>query len=297
VRLLLSGVAVVALAAAISGCGGHEAAATRLKIEVADSESVQAYRLECDPAAGTAPHPGTICTELRREPKLLVGGGAIDHSCPGPAGEAFRVSGTYRGYPIDATFPPSSCAWVPGQDDAGGDWSYLMDDRGRGVAEHDLGSAPVTAALRKRNRENAARVRRLTRLERELTRARLAAIAAGRVDVSSGAGPDRAALAILKNRVASAGPPNFPEAFDARVYSTTRRRAEAALGTGRDFTRPDGPIYVVLVRYAYRDYQGRRHRDDLPWSSLLDARTLQTEVFGEGGGNVHQLGRPVALAF
>jgi hypothetical protein len=296
VRLSLPGVALVALAAVISGCGSQPSA-TRLKIEVADRSGVHAYRLQCDPAEGSAPGPAAICAELLREPKLLVGGPGLPLSCPSSdANEVFRISGRYRGQDVDAT-STTGCGWVPGQDDAAGEWSYLMDDRGHGVAEHDLGSAQVTAAQRKRNRQNAARLQRLSRLERAATRARLEAIAAGRMKVSSRTAPDRPALTILRNRVTSVGRPSFPEAFDARVYSTTRRRAEAALGSGRDFTRPDGPVYVLLVHYAYRDYRGGRHRDDQPWWSLLDARTLQTEAFGGGGENLHPLGRPLALAF
>jgi hypothetical protein len=165
VKTLFAGVALVALAAATAGCGGHSAP-TRLKIEVADRLGTHAYRLECQPPGGNAPHPPALCAELRREPKLVVGGPGLALSCPGlgpgpAADETFRVSGTYRGHAVDATSSTGCGYWVPGQDDGDSEWSYLMDDRGDGVAERDLGPVRVTAAQRKRNRENAARFHRL----------------------------------------------------------------------------------------------------------------------------------------
>jgi hypothetical protein len=83
-----------------------------------------------------------------------------------------------------------------------------------------------------------------------------------------------------------------PQPFDARVYSTTRRRAEGEA----DLTRPPGgAVYLVLVHYAYRDYLGRIHRDNTPWWSLIDARTLEGEGGGGGTSNLARLGPSVAL--
>jgi len=303
VKPLFAGVALVALAAATAGCGGRSTA-TRLRIEVSDRHGVHAYRLECGPAGGSAPQPTAICRALRLEPKLLVGGPGLALSCPGlgpgpGADETFRVSGTYRGHAVDALSSTGCGYWVPGQGDAGTEWSYLMDDREGGVPERDLGTAPVNSAQRRRKREDATRFHRLLRLERAATRARSGAIAAGRIDVGHGARPDRSALAIIRARLGSTRLLRLPEVFDADVYSTTRRRAEAALGSGRDLTRPNGPVYLVVTHYAYRDYLGHRRRDDQPWWSLYDAKTLQVEAGGGGGGggNLRGIGAPVALSF
>lgn len=63
-------------------------------------------------------------------------------------------------------------------------------------------------------------------------------------------------------------------------YSTTRRGAEAALGSDRDLTRSNG-----------------RHRDAQLWWSLFDAKALQFEAGGGGGDrNLRGFGAPVALS-
>ncbi len=295
-RRALRGVALLALVSAVAGCGGGgHAAATKLKIERADRSGVRAYRLTCDPAGGTAPHPVAICAELRREPKLLVGGPAFDHSCPSGAYESFRVSGSYRGYAIEATFPPSTCGWVPGQGDAADSWSQLLDDAGAGVAERELGTPRVTPAERKRNVANTALVLRTQRQDRRLARERRAAIEAGRLRITPRGRPDRVALAVLRYETFGGELLDQPHAFDARVYSSLRRTTEKSLGWQRDPTRADGPVYVLEVHYEYRDYKGRRHRDDQAASwSVFDARSLEYEG-GGNGGSARLLGRPVTL--
>jgi hypothetical protein len=275
-------VAVIASAAVLAGCGGHTSS-TRLKIEVGDSHGVRAYRLTCAPAGGTAPHPAAICAELRKEPKLLVGGWGISHSCPSGNDEAFRVSGRYRGYAIDATFPPSACAFVPGQDDAAGVWSYLLDDAGPGVAEREFGHARPTEA----DRERARALIELRGRTRRLRAERLLALKTGKLEL--GTAPDKTALDFLRDSSRTG-----PEPFDAQIYTTTRGKLGAEFRFG---SRPDTKVYVLVLHYAYRDYTGRRHRADDPAFSVYDAQTLEVTDFGYPAPPLRRLGAPVTLTF
>jgi hypothetical protein len=294
VKAQLAGVAL--LAAAAAACGGHSAGATRLTIEVGGTDGVRAYSLECDPAGGDAPHPRSLCSALRREPKLLVGGRGVSHSCPSRpgGGEAFRVSGTYRGYRIDSIFPPPECTWVPGQDDAAGAWSYLMDDAGPGRLERDFAASPASAAERARRRERSRRVQSLQERDRRLRRVRLAALEAGRLRLRPGQFPDPYAQSVIRDFVAGGELVEGPTPARARVYATTRRRAERQLGYST--TRRDGPVYLLLVQYSYRDYRGRSHLAEGGTWSLIDARTLEGTDGGLGPALPSvRLGRPMQL--
>jgi hypothetical protein len=278
VKAQLAGVAL--LAAAAAACGGHSGPGTRLTIEVGGTGGVHAYRLECDPARGDAPHPALLCSALRREPRLLVGGRGVSHSCPARAGggDAFRVSGTYRGYRIDSIVPPPECTWVPGQEDAADVWSHLMEDAGPGRVEHDFAEPPPSAAERARRRERSRRLQSLQDRDRRLTRVRVAALDAGRLRLRPGQPPDPRARNVLRDYVARGELVEGPTPARARVYATTRRRAERQLGFST--TLRDGPVYLLLVQYSYRDYRGRSRLAEGGTWSLIDARTLE----GTDGG-------------
>ena len=283
---LFAGVALAALAAAATGCGGHSTA-TRLKIEVSDRSSTRAYHLRCEPAGGSAPEPAAICRALRREPRLLVGGPALDHSCPGGNYEAFRVSGTYRGFPVEAVVPPQSCAWVPGQDGAGAEWSSLMDDAGPGVSEKQFGKPQLTRPQRVQRRAQRARAERLARHARKLVG-----------DWNAGRRDERIPFRVFREQLEAQELAGRPRVARAVVYRTTQRVVERVLG----FAEPiqDRPMYLLVVRYAYRDYRGRiRLADDGATWALYDRRTLRPT----GGGLGHldprklrALGAPAALS-
>jgi hypothetical protein len=193
------------------------------------------------------------------------------------------VSGRYRGYPIDATFPPSSCGFVPGPDDAPGVWSYLMDDAGPGVAERDFGHAPRTRADREQSRQLVA----LRARDRRLSDRRRKALSAGNRRL--GPRPDKTALAILRDFCHQPG----PEPFDAQVYTTTNKLAPASGGE----SQPDAPVYVVVLHYAYRDYAGHRHRASDSTFAVYDAKTLESTSIGYPAPLLGRLGHPVTLTF
>jgi len=235
--------ALVALAAAVvtaAGCGGHSNA-TRLKIEVTNASGTRAYSLRCAPPGGTAPRPAAICAQLRREPDMLVGGPAIEHSCPPAAGspEGFRVSGRYRGYPVDASFSSTECGWVPGQRGAYVTWYISMRGAGPGVHEREVGSAaPPRAGV---TRDRARRAAELQHEARQFIRKRTKALADGTLQLQR--------------------------------------------------------VYVLDVRYAYRDYMGHRHLDPSGGvATTLDPATLTTTDVGYGTPwDLKGLGRPIRL--
>jgi hypothetical protein len=247
------------------------------------------YRLQCEPPSGSAPQPGRICAELRRSPNLLVGGPGIDHSCPPAEYTVFRISGTYRGYPIHAVFPPTNCAWVPGQDDAAGTWTYLMHGSGSGEPESRFASLRVSAAKVAGGRLEELRVK-----TRTLTRERRAALAAGRLRLTPGAPPDQLALAALRAQLKYASLEG-PKIAHAVLYSTTAQHVDRAVGEGG---QPgfDPPVYLVVNRFAYRDWRGRKHVAEGCWWAEYNARTL--ELGGDGGSeclDVRSLGSPVKV--
>jgi hypothetical protein len=205
-----TGIALLALL--VSGCGSSHPGA-RLLIATGG----RVYRLQCDPAGGTAPRPERICAELRRSPNLLVGGPAIDHSCPPAAYTTFRIAGTYRGHRVDAIFPPSSCAWVPGQGDGAGEWTYLMHGAGTGEPESNFASLRVSSS------KGGAKLEKLRLEARRLLRKRRAALAAGTLRFRPGAPPDALAIAALRaqGKYASSRGPEITQAF---VYSTTAKQ-------------------------------------------------------------------------
>jgi hypothetical protein len=294
VKLLLPAVVLVGLATVVAGCGS-KAPEARLRIEVGDASMVRAYRLTCDPAKGTAPRPAAICAALDRRPELLVGGGGLSFSCPQPdAAKTFRISGTYRGYRIGADFWP--CTWRPGQGEGLKLWTQLMDGAGPGTVVEDFGSAPRSTAERLRRRALLQRAIRLRRHARRLTRERRLALTAGTLRLPS-RGPDRLALTILREELeAWRRLPDRPRVADASVYSTTRRKAERVLGSPS--TERDAAVYLFTVRYAYRDYTGRRHRSAALGWSLMDARTLNSIEGGFQGRNafrLRSLGPPTKL--
>jgi hypothetical protein len=85
-----------------------------------------------------------------------------------------------------------------------------------------------------------------------------------------------------------------PLVYDARVYSAARSQVERVLGF-RTFGK-DVPVYVLFVRYAYRDYTGRTHRAEESAWDVIDARTLVASDVGYGGGGgLRRLGRSLAL--
>jgi hypothetical protein len=283
----LTRVVLLALAVGAAGCGGGGyTAATKLKIEVSRDAGVRSYRLECDPAAGTAPDPGAICSELRRDPKLLVGGLPIEHSCPPFDSETFRVSGTYRGYSIDATVPPGQCEWVPGQEGANASWSRLMRNAGPGVSERPAKSSPSISA-----RSRKLHDRLWTRAGR-LRRERLAAIRSGALVVRPGQ-LDPLGLAFMRTLVrfeALGG----PEILSGRVYSARRGRVERQLEFST--SRSGEPVYLLVLRYAFRDYTGRRHPADGGTWAIYDGQTLESTDEGIGGQvSTAGLGPGVAL--
>jgi hypothetical protein len=296
VKPLLHGVALMALVAGASACGSGHSNATRLKIEVANGSGVRAYTLRCAPPGGTAPQPAAICSQLRREPDMLVGGPPIDHSCPAAGGssEGFRVSGTYRGYPVDASFSSTECGWVPGQGGAYITWYISMRGAGSGVHEREVGSAaPPKAGV---TRERARRAAELEHEARQLIRKRTKALADGTLRLRPGGPPDPLARRILRDYVEAEGPRGGPVPGAARLYSTTRKRAAVA-GAASLPSNAKQPVYVLDVRYAYRDYMGHRHLDPSGGvATTLDPATLATTDVGYGTPwDLKGLGRPIRL--
>jgi hypothetical protein len=267
-RLWLGGIAIVALAAA--GCGANPPS-TRLQLEVGDAGGAHAYRLTCTPAGGTVRQPQAICRALARNPSLLVGGRGLDHTCPGPT-PAYRVSGSFQGHDVDATFGTPSCGWVPGQGDAYDRWASLLTHPGRGVAEDEF--APVALTSAERARRHAAFVRRdrLARAAHRLELRRQARITAGTLRLVTGAPPDALARSVITQSLQAASLPDGPFPGRVEVYSTIRGRAGAVAA---DLTRSrTEPVYVLVVRYSYRDYEGRRHLDPRALAVVMDARKL-----------------------
>jgi hypothetical protein len=284
---------LIVLSALLAGCGSSHPA-TRLKIEVSDRSGVRAYRLECGPPRGTAPHPSRICADLHRSPNLLVGGPWLDHSCPGSDYMAFRVSGTYTGHAIDATFPPPSCAWAPGQGDAADEWTYLMHAAGPGEKERELGSPPLSSAERAHRRARLRKLPGLVHTARGLAQERLRALREGDLALRRGLPPDSLARRVLELQLAADQMPLRPPVADERVYSTTLGRVEGWRGV----LVPDGKrlVYLVVMHFAYRDYRGHKHRDPAAFYREVDARTL--EAVGGGGADgmdLSHFGPPVEL--
>lgn len=213
---------------------------TSHKIEISDRSGTRAHRLQCEPSGESAPKPAPIRRALRREPKLLVGGPAIDHSCPGGNCEVFRVSGTYRGFPVEAVFPPESCARVPGQDGAGAEWSSLMEDAGPGVSEKQSGKPQLTRSQRVQRRAQRARAERLARHARKLVG-----------DWNAGRRDERIPFRVFRDQLEVQELASRPRVARAVVHRTTQRPVERILG----FAEPiqDRPIYLLVFRYAYRD--------------------------------------------
>src|SRR6476469_1591349 len=104
---MLLGVAL--LAAMLAGCGGH-ASSTRLKIEVADGAGARVYRLQCEPAKGTARNPEAMCAALRRQPDMLSTPSSIVCGPSGAPTERIRVSGSFRGKPVRVEFADACIA-------------------------------------------------------------------------------------------------------------------------------------------------------------------------------------------
>jgi hypothetical protein len=274
---MVAAASLAAIACTAASCGGH-GFSTRLRLVTWDGQTGRAYSLRCDPASGTAPHPRRICAALRRYPNLLVGGPGIDHSCP--ASDAFRVTGVYRSYPIDATFSP--CLWVPGQGGVGPTWSELLANAGDGESASDPFPAhPLSRSERTRRLERVRRVPQLHRAELRLQRQRAAQRASGKLHLVSAGRPDALALAYLRDLTAGAGLPDGPCPAIARVYSTTQRKVERlfALRT----PERNRPLYVLVFSYAYRDYTGKWHLAAGATYSVVDAETLHVKAWGAVG--------------
>lgn len=228
------------------------------------------YSVACNPARGTVPEPKAICRALGRWPELLVDGPGIWHSCPpSPVRKLIRVSGTYRGYPVHASFADTTCGWVPGQDGALAEWSGLMSGAGPGSRARPFTAEPVRYA-------DPRRAARLRRDARRLTRQR-AKGGSSRLDPL--------ALRIIREQVDSNVLAGGPLVAEADVYATS--------------LVPDHPVFVVVYHYAYRDYAGRRHpaTDGITYS-VLDARSLDLGEWGTGDvPGQGTRGRPVTLTF
>jgi hypothetical protein len=126
----LHGVALIVLTAAAAACGGAGTATTKLTIEVSDDSGVRSYRLECEPAGGTARNAPAMCKALRRQPDMRARARYI--TCgPGAdprAVEMIRVTGSYRGTPVHSSFQGVCVA----DNDGYGEWSDLLYDAGPG---------------------------------------------------------------------------------------------------------------------------------------------------------------------
>lgn len=279
-KLQLPGIALVALAATVVGCGSN-GPETRLRIAVDDGLGARAYELRCDPAGGTAPHPERICDALRRHGNLLVGGPGIGHSCPGPEGTS--VAGKYRGYRIHASF--SNCAWIPGQGDAGARWFHLLEG---GARTNPSSTARAASAPPRESPEEVVLRHKLTRrAERlrlhvaQLARERRAAIKSGKLHVVEGQKPDALTLAILRGFAVGVGLPHGPFPVESRVYSTRRRKAEALIGGAIVDSNPQ--VYLIVLRFDYADYTGTDHRAPGAMTITLDAKSLRNTDWGVRG--------------
>lgn len=282
----------LAIALLAASCGEHRPG-TRLRLSVWDGQRGRAYELRCDPARGTAPHPRLICAALRQHSNLLVGGPGLDHSCP--SSPVLRVTGTYRDFPVDASFSP--CRWVPGQDGEGPGWSDLLAGATGGKPIGNPFTMPrLSKAERARRRARLQRLPALHKDELRLQRKRASQLASGALDVVAGQKPDAVALAYLRDLARGVGLPDGPYPTSARIYSTTRRRAEGVLGFRTKTV--NAPVYVLVLGFDYRDYAGRRHANGGALYWIVDAATL---AGADGGGLARSkprgLGPAVALSF
>lgn len=264
------------LALVATGCGTTHPA-TQMHIAVVDEQRLaRSYSLSCEPDSGTAPHPQAICTALKTNPNLLVGGPGLDHSCPAGA-RAFRVTGSFRGYPVDASF--SACSWVPGQGDGLNGWSELMHDAVKGSSANPPVSTILTRVELVRRRALMTRALGLHRGEVLLARERRLAITTA-ARLLPWKKPDRLALAFLRDLALGVGLPDGPRPAEARIYSTTLFGAERVSGA-RDMTRPAQlAVYVLALRFGYKDYEGRQHLAGDELYAIVDACSL-TDI---GGG-------------
>jgi hypothetical protein len=296
VKQALRGVALLALMATASACGGHSAA-TRLQIEIKDDTGVHAYRLECDPASGTAPSPRAMCSQLARSPELVVGGPAVNGPCqPGPQRPgfiSFHISGSYRGYPVDATFS-MSCI-VPGQRHGFSTWWSLTSGvvRSHGVTENRLASNTVDRAVVEKRHAQGLRLRAEIRA---LLARRRRALASGATRVGA-LGPVE--LGIIRDRLELHTLPEGLVLHDAAIYSATAATAARAWGNDPPSYRPRRPVYVAEVQFAYRDYAGHRRRDPASWWVSFDGATLVGgyDFARASTPNFRVLGRPARLTF
>jgi len=303
VKPVLRGVALLALVASASACGSGHSNATRLTIEVRDDLGVHAWRLKCNPPSGTAPAPKAICGKLRRSPELLAGGPNLGGSpCEPQSWPAFHVSGRYRGYPIEATFG-RDCD-VLGQKDAYSTWWSLMNGAaGSGVAEQQFTAAVTTHAEQKqRSREEAKALRLRAELHALLAR-RKAALAAGTFKAFSLEPLD---VRIIRDRLELMSLNQGALLASARVYAATRGSLARAFGAPPPTFMSKAPVYEVAVRFAYRDYTGRR-RLAAPSQRSFGEEFFGTSIppigfwFDPSGDvawpNFRLLGRPVVLTF
>lgn len=275
-RLALVAAVLLALAAS---CGGRSTT-TRLTIQQGQS----AHDLRCDPPGGSVADPAAVCRALAREPELLVGGPAIEHSCPGSpvSPKIVGVRGQYRGYPVRAVFASDSCGWVPGQGGALAEWTFLLHGSGPG---RRVTTAPSSSPVH----VDAEKVRALRRTLRHLVERRKA---------SGDTRLNDLALTIIRTQDQFAmAYGTSPLVARDEVFRAPRRELEALLGYRS--SEPDRPVFLVVSHYAYRDYAGRKHiaTDGLSWV-ILNPRTLQVTDFGLGGlPSLRSLGRPVTLGF
>jgi len=259
VRALTASVSV-GLSVIVAGCGSG-GPKTSLRIQVGGENGVRAYRLHCDPARGTAPHPDQICHALQQHSNLLLGGKGFDHSCPSSAGT--MITGLYRGHSVNALF--GNCAWIPGQGNAQDEWVRLLQDASK--------AAPTTVSFRSvpehkprgwlvRRRKLLRRETRLRAETAQLLRQRTAALAAGKLRPVPGK-PDALTLHIFQDFVRETGLPDGPFPTEARVYSNRRR-------------------YVLVLRFDYVDYTGTKHRAPGGMTFGLSPTSLRTSTWSVG---------------
>src|SRR4051812_44400449 len=91
VKRMLPGVALLAI---VAGCGS-QASSTRLTVQVSDSAGTRVYRLQCDPAKGTARNPEAMCAALRQQPDMLSAPRSIVCGPGGAPTERIRVNGSF----------------------------------------------------------------------------------------------------------------------------------------------------------------------------------------------------------
>jgi hypothetical protein len=101
VKLVLGGVALLALAA---GCSGGRSATTRLTIRVNDAQSARVFELECDPVGGSMRNAAAACRALRRQPRMLRPPELVVCGPGATSKNRIRVTGTDRGKSVSAEF-------------------------------------------------------------------------------------------------------------------------------------------------------------------------------------------------